>query len=92
MSYNSYLYVCHFHNSITKLWENSTCAQLYVLLEGNVLIILFQLYATKAGCFESNLFWVGQYDPNLHIGRRTNPILISLDKLIPTQITADIIL
>ena len=26
------------------------------------LIILFQLYDSKAGVFESNLFWVGQYD------------------------------
>ena len=42
-----------------------------------VLIILFQLYGTKAGFFEGNLFWVGQYDShNLHIGRRTTQILI----------------
>ena len=41
-----------------------------------VLIILHQLYGSKAGHFESNLFWVDQYDPNHHIGRRTNPILI----------------
>ena len=27
-----------------------------------VLIILFQLYGTKAGLFEGNLSWVGQYD------------------------------
>ena len=27
------------------------------------LIILFQLYRFKTGIFESNLFWVGQYDP-----------------------------
>ena len=27
-----------------------------------VLIILFQIYGSKAGLFESNLFWVGQYD------------------------------
>ena len=26
------------------------------------LIILFQLYDFKAGLFEGNLFWVGQYD------------------------------
>ena len=26
-----------------------------------LLIILFQLYGPKAGLFESNLFWVGQY-------------------------------
>ena len=38
-----------------------------------VLIIIF----TKAGLHKSNLFWMGQYDPtlNLHIGRRTNPLL-----------------
>ena len=41
-----------------------------------VLNILFQLYGSKAGRFDSNLFWMGQYDPNLHIGRRTNAILI----------------
>ena len=28
-----------------------------------VLIILFQLHGSKAGLFEGNLFWVGQYDP-----------------------------
>ena len=27
-----------------------------------VLIILFQLYGTKAGLFGDNLLWVGQYD------------------------------
>ena len=27
-----------------------------------ILIILFQLYGTKAGLFEDNLFWVIQYD------------------------------
>ena len=43
-----------------------------------VLIILFQLYGSNTGVFEGNLFWVGHYDRlcNLHIGRRTNPILI----------------
>ena len=42
-----------------------------------VLIILLQLYDSKAGLFENNLVWVGQYDSvNLQIGRRTNPILI----------------
>ena len=43
------------------------------------LIILLQLYGSKFGLFQSILFWVGQYDPpplNLHIGRKTNPILI----------------
>ena len=42
----------------------------------SVLIVLFQLYGSKAGRFESNLFWLDQYDPSHHIGRRTNPILI----------------
>ena len=28
------------------------------------LIILFQLYGSKTGLFESNLFWVDQYDPH----------------------------
>ena len=27
-----------------------------------VLIILFQLYGSKAGLFDDSLFWVGQYD------------------------------
>ena len=39
-----------------------------------ILIILFQIYGSKAGLFEGNLFWVGQYappPPNLYIGRRT---------------------
>ena len=41
-----------------------------------VLIIFFQLYGSNAGTFEGNLFRVGQYNPpNLHIGRRTSPIL-----------------
>ena len=43
-----------------------------------VLIILFQLYGSKGGLFESNSFWVGHYDHpcNLHTGRRTNPTTI----------------
>ena len=42
-----------------------------------VLIILFQLYGFKAEFFEGTLFWVGQYDStNLHLGRKTNPLLI----------------
>ena len=28
-----------------------------------VLIISFELYGSNAGLFESNLFWVGHYDP-----------------------------
>ena len=30
-----------------------------------VLIILFELYGSKTGFFEGNLFWVGHYDPLL---------------------------
>ena len=33
------------------------------LLEGTVLIILFQLFGFKAGFSEGSLFWVGQYVP-----------------------------
>ena len=41
------------------------------------LITLFRLYDSKAGLFEGNLCWVGQYDTsNLHNGRRTSPIII----------------
>ena len=32
-----------------------------------VLIILFQLYDSKAGLFEGNLFWMGHYDPSTFI-------------------------
>ena len=28
-----------------------------------VLVALFQLYGSKAGLFEGNLIWMGQYDP-----------------------------
>ena len=42
-----------------------------------VLIILLQLYGSKAGLFDGGLLWVGQYESlNLHTGRRTNPVLI----------------
>ena len=41
-----------------------------------VLIVSFQFHGSKAGHFESNLFWVGQYDHHLPIGRKTNPILV----------------
>ena len=30
---------------------------------GSVLIILYQLYGSKAGLFDGNLLWAGQYDP-----------------------------
>ena len=50
-----------------------------------VLIILFQLNGSKAGFFES------QYDPpplhlKLHIGKRTNPILIQLNTILKQPI------
>ena len=53
-----------------------------------VLIILFQLYGSKAGLFESDLFWVGQYappPPNLHIGK-TNPVLTQLNTILKQHI------
>ena len=28
-----------------------------------ILITLFQLYSSRAGVFEGDLFWVGQYEP-----------------------------
>ena len=30
-----------------------------------VLMIVFQIYGSKAGLFESNFYWVGQCDPPL---------------------------
>ena len=54
--------------------------------------ILFQLYGSKAGVFEDNLFWEGKYDPpplsNLHIerafgeGQCDNPTFILKEELI----------
>ena len=41
-----------------------------------VLVILFQLNSSKAGLFEGHLLWWVSLTPNLHIGRRTNPMLI----------------
>ena len=32
-----------------------------------VLIILFQLYGSKTGPFQVNLFWLGKYDPRTFI-------------------------
>ena len=32
-----------------------------------VLIILFQIYESKAGLFDGSLFWVSQYDPYPHL-------------------------
>ena len=31
----------------------------------SVLIILYQLYGSKADLFDGNLLWVSQYDPQL---------------------------
>ena len=48
-----------------------------------VLIMLFQLYGSKTGLFEGNLFWMDQYyPPNLHIGRKNNPVLIYLNTIL----------
>ena len=47
-----------------------------------VLIILFQLYGSKVGLFQGNLFWVGQYDPpKCSLGRKTDPMLIQLNTI-----------
>ena len=53
------------------------CTIVGSLVRDFVLIIFFQLYDSKIGLLEINLFWVSKYDPlNFHIGRRTNPLLI----------------
>ena len=65
-----------------------------------VLIILFQLYGSRAGLFEGDLFYVGQYDPPTFILEdeliqyQYNLIkfLSNVFKIIPSQKTADIIL
>ena len=68
-----------------------------------ILIILFQLYYSKAGHFEHNLFWVGQYDHSIiiceeHLNQywyKLNNLiqwLRNLPKIIPIQKTPDIIL
>ena len=44
----------------------------------SVLIILFQLYGSRAGIFEGNFFCVGQYDP---------PVFILEEELIQYNIT-----
>ena len=46
--------------------------------------LISPLYGSKVGLFEGNLFWVAQYKPtpppssNLHIGKKTNAILITI--------------
>ena len=66
-----------------------------------VLVIGFQFNGSTTGLFESNLFWVDQYDPflKIHIGRRTNPFILYLNAILkqpiqnnPSQKTADTIL
>ena len=46
-----------------KLLKSHTCSVIGSSERDCVLIILFELYGSKAGLFESNLFWVGHYDP-----------------------------
>ena len=41
-----------------------------------VLVILFQLYGSKAVLFEGNYSGLVSVTPNIHIGRSANPILI----------------
>ena len=66
----------------------------------SVLVILFQLYRSKAGFFNDNLFWVGQYDPTTFILEEELiqyqydllQFLRDLPKIISSQKNADIIL
>ena len=60
--------------------------------EGAVfLIILFQFYGTKAAHFEGNYSdWASMTTPNLHIGERTNPILIQFLMQLLYPIDADV--
>ena len=56
-----------------------------------VLIILSQLYGSKAGLFEGNLFWLGQFDPPTFImEEELIQFLSNLSKIIPSQKTANI--
>ena len=65
-----------------------------------VLIILFQLYGSKAGLLDSNLFWVGHFTPPAFILEEQliqylynlMQFLSNLSKIIPSQTNADIIL
>ena len=43
------------------------CSNIGSSWRDSVLMILFQLYDSKAGITESNLFWVGQYEPPIFI-------------------------
>ena len=60
--------------------------------EGAVfLIILFQLYGTKAAHFEGNYSdWTSMTTPTHHIGERTNPILIQFLMQLLYLIDADV--
>ena len=55
-----------------------------------VLIILFQLYESKAVLFEGNFLWVDQYDPpqKIHVGRRIPKFLSNLSKIILLILTS----
>ena len=67
------------HMYVIKIMKKQYMCTVIIGSSGKVcaLIILFQLYGFKDGLFRDNLFWEGQYDtPNLHIGRKTNPILM----------------
>ena len=50
-------------------------------------LLNLSLISFRAGFFEGNLFWVSQYDlPDLHIGRKTNPILRQLNTILEQPI------
>ena len=68
---------------IILLWNYEKAVPKFLGSSGRdcVLIILFQLYGSKTGLFESDFFWLGQYEPstpNLHIGKRTNPKIANI--------------
>ena len=60
------MYVRDFHNFCYKIIKKP-CMLTIIGSSGRdcVLIILFQVYGSKAELFESNLIWVGQNDPIL---------------------------
>ena len=57
------------------------CTIIDISRRDRVLIILFQLHGSRL--FEEDLLWVDLHDPipNLHVGGRTNQILILLNKI-----------
>ena len=46
---------------LIKLWKSCTYAKIGSSGRDCVLFILFQIYGSRAGLFEGDLFWVGQY-------------------------------